>query len=238
MAKRKRGPPQITDVELRRLVVHSRLKHRERSTLLIIAHALYRDSLRIVASYQRIADYLGLSRRQAITRMQALEDLEVLVKIREGGGHYQHGGGRCNAWRLDLEMLGFYELPPTPKANGEADFPLGVKPASPMGEVDFPTGVKPTAHDPMHPNPPNYLSNNPPRRPAGGEGARLGGQGRKKIPNPRLPRFMMTTGSRADRLAQLKEQAAIADQRTRDAQTDPVQFSDSEGGNSNGINCE
>ncbi|MFK7883903.1 MAG: hypothetical protein AB8F26_06960 [Phycisphaerales bacterium] len=237
MAKRKHGPKQITDFDLRRMVVYSQLKHRERSTLLIIAHCLYRDSLKIVASYQRIGDYLGLSRRQAITRMQALEDLEVLVKIREGGGHYQHGGGRCNAWQLDLEMLRFYELPPTPKANGEADFPLGVKPASPMGEVDFPAEVKPTAHDPMHPMNSNALSNNPPNRSAGGARGGGEGRGRSKIPNPRLPRFKMTEGTRADRVAELRAQKAIADKQTRDAQSDPVQL-DSEGGNSDRINRE
>lgn len=247
MAKR---PILITDVDYRNLVLGSTLTHQERSTLLFLKHSMYPDTLKIINSYAQIAKHLGLSRRQTINRIRVLEDLDLLVKLREGGGRYESGHGRCNVWQLNLELLGDFALPPEPRyvkpPSTAALPPKGEAGCTPKGEPDRRTGcdgphpqVKPVAHNPSRPTSPRSLANNPPAFAAGGTQGKGADSGRQAEPSeqerprqilPKMPRFASETQSRDDRLAQLRAQAALVEKRTGDSPTEPVQLT-SEGGN-------
>jgi hypothetical protein len=191
---RPKRPVLITDVQLREMVVHSTLCHQDRSTILFIAHALYRDTLKMTASYDRLAGYLGLGRRQTIVRIQALENLEVLVKLRAGGGRQENGRGCCNMWMLDLEVLQSFRCAPPVPENPEpieappVDAPPAVRGADgpkrdQIGALtDTVNGarqalercttdarrVNQTAHDPTVPMNPKKETNNPLAHAAGG----------------------------------------------------------------------
>jgi predicted transcriptional regulator len=95
----------ITDKELRGLVAASDLKSKDRTTLLALADGLNRQTLLISMGGDRLAEMLGLKRRQAIRRLRSLESTGVIVPIRQGGGRAEDGRGYVNTWKLDLERL-------------------------------------------------------------------------------------------------------------------------------------
>lgn len=232
MAKR---VPIITSVAYERMVLKSTLRKEDRHTLLVLKHSMFPDTLKIVASYQRLANDLALSRRQTITRIRALEDLEVLNKIREGGGRYESGGGRVNVWILDLDALDSFGLPPVPKTSprpekradagsGEADF-------TPKGEVQTREGcsgphkgVKPTAHNPINQTLPNNLANHPPENPAGVALGKMQEVEPIKPPTPKAPRFARPPKGPEERRAELRALAALSEDRNQAAPIGLVQF--------------
>jgi hypothetical protein len=245
MAKR---VPLITDVDFRRMVLESTLNKEQRYTLLVLKHAMYADSLRIIASYQRLAGYLALGRRQTINRVRDLEDLEVLVKVREGGGRYESGSGRVNVWQLDLDALYGFVLLPEPKTNPrpakDPNAGSGATHFTPKGATHTregcngqTEGVKPGAHNPRNQLPPNNLANNPPSKPAGVALEKMQAVQPIRIPIPKAPRFAQTPQSREERLAALRAQAALAKGQDQAAPSGSVQFSP-EGGVSDGFNRE
>jgi hypothetical protein len=95
----------ITDKELRGLVSASGLKSKDRTTLLAIADGLNRQNLVISMGGDRLAEILGLKRRQAVRRLRSLEATGVIVPIRQGGGRAENGRGYVNMWKLDPERL-------------------------------------------------------------------------------------------------------------------------------------
>jgi predicted transcriptional regulator len=95
----------ITDKELRGLVAASDLKSKDRTTLLALADGLNRQTLVISMGGDRLAEMLGLKRRQAVRRLRSLEATGVIVPIRQGGGRAEDGRGYVNTWKLDPERL-------------------------------------------------------------------------------------------------------------------------------------
>lgn len=223
----------ITDVELRGMIAASDLNATQRGTLAMAADALYRDTLRITASYTRLGQLLGLGRRQTIKRMQSLEATGVLVKVRAGGGRFENGRGRCNVWQLDLDALRCFR-----RKGEQSDTENGAQSTQQGCMIDAAT-VHQTAHDPTSPIPLQIKNPNTLHAAGAAGGAKEwdGIEGpatasRRALPKglrPWVNRFDHPEQSRADRLAQLRAQVATIERSARTQPENPVQFP-SEGG--------
>lgn len=216
MSKPRKTPPLLNDCELRGLVAASSLDRYQRSTLLAMADGLYRHNLRITMSIQRLADSLRLGRRATIDRIHSLEQSGAIIKERGGGGRYENGKGRINAWRLDLDVLRNQAVVVSEKIelnskNKAADsIDKGAMDCTVNSAVEqrqgctLPTAtVQPTAQDQVSPKPQEKKTNRiaRPRHPEGG------GTMPKYNPNdlrPWVNQHDAPKKSRANRLKQLQ----------------------------------
>jgi hypothetical protein len=207
------------------MIAGSSLDPTQRSTLILASDALYRGELVIKAGYDRLASLFGVSRRAAINRMQSLEKIGVLEKLRGGGGRAENGRGYVNIWKLNLEAL-----KPTQNKGAVCDTVKGAVDQH-QGCSQMAARVQPVAQDQLSQlHPKEELKRGPasPAPAAQGGGGLMPPDPRDQL-KPWVNHYDGPEQCRAARLGQMRTQFAIEAQRSRNHPQKPVQFK-SEGG--------